>query len=122
MEVLYNVLRKTSFCEDFRDMFDDCRCLWRGFEDYCVSSQESWYERVHQDQIRILDSLAGLLAYQQMPLTFQANRTRTGPTGIFLMNLLKPFSASPSVSFNASSLIFRRCSPLITAVVTSFAV
>jgi hypothetical protein len=38
------------------------------------------------------------------------------------MNLLKPFSASPSVSFNASSLIFNKYSPLFTAVATSFAV
>jgi len=55
-------------------------------------------------------------------LTFQAKRINTGPTGTLRMNLLKPFSASPSVSFNASSLILRRYSPLFTAVVTSFAV
>jgi hypothetical protein len=55
-------------------------------------------------------------------LTFHAKRIKTGPTGILRMNLLKPFSASPSVSFKASSLIFKRYSALITAVVTSFAV
>ena len=55
-------------------------------------------------------------------LTFQAKSIRTGPTGTFRMNLLNPFSASPSVSFNVSSLIFCRYSPRFTAVVTSFAV
>ena len=46
----------------------------------------------------------------------------TGPTGILRIYLLKPCSGSPSVSFNASSLIFNRYLPLATAVVISLAV
>lgn len=63
-----------------------------------------------------------LMSSDKPRLTFQAKSIRTGPTGTFRTNLLNPFSASPSVSFNVSSLIFSKYSPRFTAVVTSFAV
>lgn len=55
-------------------------------------------------------------------LTFHAKIIKTGPLGTFLMNLVKPCSCSPSVSFNASSLIFNKYSALASAVLISFAV
>lgn len=55
-------------------------------------------------------------------LTFHAKMMRTGPTGTLRMNLLKPASGSPSVSLRASSLIFRRYSARLMAVVISLPV
>lgn len=63
-----------------------------------------------------------LMSLASQELTFQAKIIRTGPMGAFRINLLNPFSASPSVSLNVSSLILSIYSPRFTAVVTSFAV
>lgn len=72
----------------------------------------------YYQQIRLIQEMS-LTVWR---LTFHAKIMRTGPTGILRINLLKPFSSSPSVSLSVSSLIFSRYSALLTAVATSFAV
>lgn len=55
-------------------------------------------------------------------LTFHAKMTSTGPTGVLRMNRSKPFSASPGVSFSASSLAFNKNSARLMAVEISLPV
>lgn len=54
MEILNNILRKTGFQEYGLNVLNDCGCLWRRLENYRISSKQSGYQRVNQDQVWVL--------------------------------------------------------------------
>lgn len=49
MEVLDNILRESSVSENGGNMLDNCRGLWRWFEDDRVACEKCWNKRVDQN-------------------------------------------------------------------------